>query len=461
MSSSKWHISRRRMLKGLGATIALPFLQAMAPPGVSAYNMSKKPVRFACLYMPNGVNQHHWTPTGLGSNFELSKTLKPLSNVKQDILVLNELMNKGSIFPGAEGHFAKTANIMTCRPILKTLGENINSGGISFDQLVAQQKGQDTLFDSLQYGMERVNSGICGATGFTRLYAASISWKSPTQPCTREIDPRMAFDRLFGRFVPDAKQRDEKWKQSVLDVVMDDAKDLQRRLGRADQDKLVEYLESIRSLEKRIDNEAKLKEFEQQLTPKMKKELSALNLRLDEYNEKFVGVDATEKFRQMLDLMALAFWSDATRVITYMFGNAASGRNFSFIPGVQGSHHQISHHQNLPGALEEYRKINEYYVAQYAYFLEKLKSIPDGDSNLLDNSMIMFVSGLRDGNSHSSVNLPVIVGGKGGGAFKTGQNLKFKEKTPLANLYLSMAHVMNMRLDTFADSTGELHEMYA
>ncbi len=461
MSSSKWHISRRRMLRGLGATIALPFLQAMAPPGMSSYNMGKRPVRFACLYMPNGVNQHHWTPTGLGSNFELSKTLKPLANVKKDILVLNELMNKGSIFPGAEGHFAKTANIMTCRPILKTLGENINSGGISFDQLFAQQKGQDTLFDSLQYGTERVNSGICGATGFTRLYAASISWKSPTQPCTREIDPRMAFDRLFGRFVPDAKQRDETWKQSVLDLVMEDAKDLQNKLGRSDQDKLVEYMESIRSLEKRIDNEAKLKAFEQQVTPKMKKELAGLNMRIDEYNEKVIGVDVTEKLHQMLDIMALAFWSDATRAITYMFGNAASGRNFSFIPGVQGSHHQISHHQNLPAALEEYRKINEYYVAQYAYFLEKLKSIPDGESNLLDNSMIMFVSGLRDGNSHSSRNLPVIVGGKGGGALKTGQNLEFKKETPLANLYLSMAHVMNMRLDNFADSTGELNEIYA
>jgi hypothetical protein len=220
-------------------------------------------------------------------------------------------------------------------------------------------------------------------------------------------------------------------------------------------------MESIRSLEKRIDNEAKLKDFEKQVTPQMKKELAALNLRIDEYHERFVGVDPTEKFRQMLDIIALAFWSDATRVVTYMFGNAASGRNFSFIPGVQGSHHQISHHQNLPGALEEYRKINEYYVSQYAYFLEKLRSIPDGDSNLLDNSMIMFCSGLRDGNSHSSRNLPVIVGGKAGGALKTGQNLEFKKETPMANLYLSMAHVLDMRMDKFADSTGELHDIYA
>jgi hypothetical protein len=459
--SSKWHISRRRMLKGLGATIALPFLQAMVPPGMSSYNMGKRPVRFACLYMPNGVNQDHWTPTGFGDRFELSNTLQPLANVKDDIIVLNELMNKGSIFPGAEGHFAKTANIMTCRPILKTLGDNLNSGGISFDQLIAQQKGQDTLFDSLQYGMERVNSGICGATGFTRLYAASISWKSPTQPCTRDIDPRMAFDRLFRGVLPVSKQRDETWKHSVLDLVKDDASALQRKLGRGDQDKLEEYLESIRSLEKRIDNEEKLKAFERHVTPEIKKELVGLNLRIDEFKEQVIGVDVTEKFRQMLDIMALAFWSDATRVITYMFGNAASGRNFSFLPGVAGSHHQISHHQKLPGALEEYRKINEYYVAQYAYFLEKLKCIPDGESNLLDNSMVLFCSGLRDGNSHSPRNLPVVVGGKAGGALKTGQNLQFPKETPLANLYLSMAHVMDMRLSEFADSTGELCEIYA
>jgi hypothetical protein len=459
--SSKWHISRRRMLKGLGATIALPFLQAMVPPGLSSYNMGKRPVRFSMLYMANGVNKDHWTPAQYGSQFELSRTLQPLANVKQDILVLNELMNKGSIFPGADGHYAKTANIMTCKPIFQTTGENVNSGGISFDQLMAQQKGQDTLYDSLQYGMERINSGIDGAVGFTRLYGSSISWKSPTQPCTREIEPRMAFDRLFRGVMPVAKQRDQTWKQSVLDLVKEDANALQRKLGRADQDKLEEYLESIRSLERRIDNEEKIKAFERQVTPEIKKELVGLNLRIDEFNEQFVGVDITEKVRQMLDIMALAFWSDATRVTSFMFGNSVSGRNFSFLPGVQGSHHQLSHHQNHADQLEQYQKINQWHIAQYAYFLEKLKSIPDGDGTLLDNSMIMFCSGLRDGNSHSPFNLPIVLGGKGGGGLKTGQNLLFKKETPLSNLYLSMARVLDMRLSHFADSTGELSEIHA
>jgi hypothetical protein len=459
--SSKWHISRRRMLKGLGASIALPFLQAMVPPGRSLYNLPKRPVRFSFLYMPNGVNKDHWTPAQFGKQFELSKTLQPLQKLKQDILVLNELMNKGSIFQGADGHYAKTANIMTCRPIFQTTGENINSGGISFDQLLAQQQGQDTLFDSLQYGMERINSGIDGNVGFTRLYGSSISWKSPTQPCTREIDPRMAFNRLFRGVLPNTQQRDQTWKKSVLDVVQDDARALQRKLGRADQDKLEEYLESIRSLELRIDNEEKLKAFEQQVTPKIKKELVALNLRIDEFKEQFEGVDITEKVRQMLDIQALAFWSDATRVTSFMFGNSVSGRNFSFLPGVQGSHHQISHHQNNPGEMEQYQKINQWHVAQVAYFLEKLKSIPDGEGNLLDNSIVMFTSGMRDGNAHSPYNLPVLVAGKAGGKLKTGQNLQFKKETPLSNLYLSLARVLDMRLSHFADSTGEMSEIYA
>ncbi len=458
---SKWHISRRRMLKGLGATIALPFLQAMVPPGMSAYNLPKKPVRFSCLFMPNGVNKDYWTPERYGSDFELSMTLRPLERLKKEVLVLNELMNKGSIFPGADGHYAKDANILTAHPIYKTVGENVHSGGISFDQLVAQHKGQDTPFDSLQYGLERINAGIDGAVGFTRLYGSAISWKTPTIPCTKEIEPRMAFDRLFKSFVPDHMPKDQRWKKSVLDKVREDADQLQKKLGRADQDKLEEYMESIRSLEKRIADADKIKAFENNITPEIQKELVHLNMSIDEFNETHIGVDITEKTRQMLDIMALAFWSDATRVSTFMFGNSVSNRNFSFLPGVHGSHHQLSHHQNNTDQLEEYRIINEWHVDQYAYFLDKLKSIPDGESNLLDNSVIMFSSGLRDGNSHSPYNLPILVGGKGGGGLKTGQNLQFQKETPLSNLYLSLAHIMDIPMECFADSTGELCEIYA
>lgn len=460
--SKKWHISRRRMLKGLGASIALPFLQAMVPPGMSMYNMSKKPLRFACLFMPNGVHPDLWTPTQFGSAFELSPLLQPLAKVKGDILVLNELMNKSSNFPGADGHYAKTANFLTSLPIYKTTGENLHSGGMSLDQLIAQHKGQETLFASLEYGMERINAGIDANVGFTRLYGSNISWKSPTQPSSKEIDPRMAFDRLFRGFVPGTQQQKESpWKQSVLDIVMEDAKTLQRQLGRTDQDKLEEYLESIRSVEKRIGNEEKMKSLEQRITPEIQKELTHLNMRIDEFKELHEGVDITEKTRQMLDIMALAFWSDATRVITFMFGNSVSNRNFSFLEGVKGSHHQISHHADDPLQLEQYKIINQWHVAQYAYFLERLKSIPEGDGTLLDHSMVMFGSGLRDGNRHSPYNLPILLGGKGGGALKTGQNIQFTKDTPLSNLYLSMMRILDIPMECFADSNGELCEIYA
>ncbi len=460
--SKKWHISRRRMLKGLGACIALPFLEAMVPPGLSAYSLSKRPVRFACLFMPNGVHPDLWTPAQFGTDFELSPILQPLGAFKKDVLILNELTNLGANFPGSDGHYAKTANFLTCLPIYKTTGDNLDSGGISLDQIIAQHRGQETLHASLEYGLERINSGIDANVGFTRLYGSNISWKSPSQPCSKEIDPRLAFDRLFRDYVPGAAQRQESpWKQSVLDVVLEDAKVLQRQLGRSDQDKLEEYLESIRSIEKRIDNEEKKKAFEQHITPEIQKELTHLNMRIDEFSELHIGIDITEKTRQMLDIMALAFWSDATRVCTFMFGNSVSNRNFSFLEGVQGSHHQISHHSNDLGQLEQYKIINQWHVSQYAYFLEKLKAIPEGEGNLLDQSMIMFGSGLRDGNRHSPHNLPILLGGKGGGALKTGQNLQFAQDTPLSNFYLSLIRILDIPMECFADSNGELCEIYA
>jgi hypothetical protein len=448
------------MLKGLGASIALPFLQAMVPPGTNIYNVPKKPVRFAFLYVPNGVNPDMWTPAQFGREFELSPILQPLANVKNDILVLNELVNKYSIFPGADGHYAKTANIMTSLPIYKTTGDNIDCGGISVDQLIAKHRGHETIFDSLQYGMEQINPGIDVNVGFTRLYGCNISWKSPSMPCSKEIEPRMAFDRLFRSFLPDVKQKNQAWKKSVLDLVKEDADALQRQLGRADQDKLEEYLESIRSVELRIGNEEKIKAFKHHITPQIQKELVELNIRIDEA-DMHLGIDITEKTRQMLDIMALAFWSDATRVSTFMFGNSVSNRNFSFLDGVKGSHHQISHHQNNPDVMEQYKKINQWHIGQYAYFLEKLKSYPEGEGTVLDNSMIVYSSELRDGNRHSPYNIPLVVGGKGGGMLKTGQNLIFEKNTPLSNLYLSLMRILDVPLECFADSTGELCEIYA
>ena len=457
--SKKWQISRRRMLKGMGACIALPFLEAMALPGVARYSSEKSPVRTAFLFMPNGVHPDHWTPSTIGGDFELTRQLQPLDKFRKDILVLGELMNKNSQFKGADGHYAKSASLLTCMPIKQTIGDNISSGGISIDQVIAQKIGNETLFPSLEYGLDRITTGVDINVGFTRLYGSSISWQSPTQPMSKEIDPRLAFDRLFRSFVPGVMVKEDPWKQSVLDLVMEDANTLKRNLGRSDQDKVSEYLESIRSVEKRISNQANKEKFAANITSDIRRELVRVNQSIDEYVEMYAGVDITEKTRLMLDIMALAFWSDASRVSSFMFGNSVSDRNFSFLDGVSGNHHSISHHMDKTELLEEYVKITAWHVEQYAYFLDKLQNIKEGDKTLLDNSMVMFASDLRDGNRHSPKNLPIILAGKGGGKIKTGQNLIYEKDTPLANLYLTMLHSMGIDEKQFADSTGTLKDV--
>lgn len=441
----------------MGACIALPFLEAMALPGTGPLRASASPpVRTAFLFMPNGVHADHWTPAQVGKSFELPRQLVPLEGLKNEILVLGELMNKNSIFKGADGHYAKSASLLTCMPIKQTIGDNISSGGVSIDQVIASHVGQETLFPSLEYGLDRITTGVDVNVGFTRLYGSSISWKTPTQPLSKEIDPRLAFDRLFRSFMPGRKQKEDPWKSSILDLVMDDATSLKKNLGRADQDKLSEYLESIRSVEKRISNEANKEKFAANITADIRRELVRLNQNIDEYVEVYGGVDVTEKTRLMLDIMALAFWSDASRVTTFMFGNSVSNRNFSFLDGVHGNHHSISHHMDRPELLEEYVRITQWHVEQYAYFLNKLRSIKEGDKTLLDNSMVVFASDLRDGNRHSPRNLPIVLAGKAGGKLKTGQNLIFGKETPLANLYLTMLDSLNIEETRFADSTGLL-----
>lgn len=459
---SKWHISRRRMLKGVGACIALPFLEAMTLPGAGvSSSFSKSPIRSAFFYMPNGIHPNLWTPDTVGSNYALTRQLLPLEKLKKDILVLGELMNRNSIFKGADGHYAKSASLLTCMSIKQTIGDNISCGGSSLDQVIAAQVGKETLFPSLEYGLDRITTGVDINVGFTRLYGSSISWKTPTQPLSKEIDPKLAFDRLFKSFVPGAKTQQDPWKQSILDIVSEDAKNLKKNLGRVDQDKVSEYLESISSVEKRISNETNRKKFAGNLTPDIKKELTRVHQNIEEYEEVYGGVDITEKTRLMLDIMTLAFWSDASRVSTFMFGNSVSNRNFSFLEGVKGNHHNISHHMDKPESMEQYARITTWHVEQYAYFLDRLKSIKEGDKTLLDNSMILFTSDLRDGNRHAPRNLPVILAGQAGGRIKTGQHLIFEKETPLANLYLTMLHALNIDRDRFGDSRGPLCELAA
>lgn len=454
-----WHISRRRALRGLGASIALPFLQAMVPPGASAARFWEinRPKRLAVFYFPNGVRQDHWTPDNTGRKFELSPILKPLESHKKDMLILGELKNKLVDVRGTDGHYTKTAPFLTCRLIEKTTGANIDVKGTSMDQVLAQHIGKKTRFASLEYGMDPVKGGVDSLVGYTRLYGASISWESPSRPRPKEINPRFAFDRLFRNFIPGKPPREENpWKKSVVDLVLEDAKRLNQQLGAADQNKMAEYLESVRSVERRLEEEDDLRDFEANITPDIQKELIRLDIRLEDYIELNAGIDATEKIRLMMDINALALWSDATRVTTFMMGNSVSNRDFSFLNGVEGGHHSVSHHRGHPQRIEMYGKINVWHTEQFAYFLDRISSMKEGEHSLLDNSIVLYGSSLRDGDKHRASNLPIVLAGKGGGAFDTGQNIIYEKDTPLANLYLTLLNTMGVPMDTFADSTGTL-----
>ncbi len=456
----KKNTTRRKILKGLGAAVTLPFLESLYPTSALASTPPmNRPQRFACLFMPNGVHPHKWNPRKTRTNFRLSPVLMPLEDVREKVLILGGLMNKNSI-SRLDGHYTKTANFLTSMPITRTVDAKVNAGGISVDQLMANHLGRDTLFPSLQYGIDRIRSGVDKAVGFTRLYGGTISWQTPTTPCPREIDPRLAFDRLFRDYVPGKKPLPpDPYKKSVLDLIKDDAKSLESQLGIEDQNKLGEYLEAVRSVEKRINNPQNIADFESQITPDIRKELKQMDLRIDEWAEYAEGVDITEKVRLMIDIMVLAFWSDASRIATFMFGNSVSQRNFSFLEGVNGNHHSISHHKDDPRQLAQYEIISRWHIDQYAYMLKRLDAIKEGDGTLLDHSMVLFGSGLRDGNRHSPFDLPIVLGGKGGNKLKTGQYLRYEGDRPLANLYHTMLTAMNIEVDQFADSEGPLCEL--
>lgn len=448
------------MLKGVGAMMSLPLLEAMRPLTslAAGKTAAKYPVRMAVLYMPNGVHPGAWTPKTTGRDFELSPILSPLAKVKNDLLVLTELWNAAA--DTGDGHYVKTGGFLTGTTITRTTGSDVCSGGVSMDQIAAQRVGNLTPLPSLELGIEATHTFVDTNVGFTTLYGGHISWNTPTTPVAKEVNPQLAFDRLFRSNV-DGHHANPAANASVLDLVLDDARRLQRKIGKADQLKLNEYLESVRAVEKRIEFEARRKAGEANADPLVAQEIDRLGGRIKDYYADPAKVSErrtnhTEHVRLMLDLMVLAFWSDSTRVSTFMFGNAVSGKNFSFLDGVKGGHHEISHHENNAAKMEQYQRINTWHLSQYAYMLEKMKAIKEGQGTLLDNSMILLGAGMRDGNAHSPKNLPIILAGRGGGTLATGRHLVYGKKTPLTNLYRSMLARVGAPVEKLADSTGEL-----
>jgi Protein of unknown function (DUF1552) len=347
-----------------------------------------------------------------------------------------------------DGHYVKDAAWLTGTTIHKTTGIDLNSGGVSMDQIAARALGRLTPLPSLELGAEPVSSGVDANVGYTRVYGSHIAWRQPTQPLAKEINPRLVFERMTtaagGR--PSGRSN-----RPLLDVVGEDAGRLRAQLGQNDQRRLDEYLESVHSLEGRLKR-AELRS-ERSWSPRI--DFASRQPPADGQH------DHADVTRLMLDMVALAFESDVTRVVTFMFGNSVSNANFSFIEGVKTAHHEASHHSNKPELLDEYQRITTWHVAQFAYLLEKLHSLPEGDSTVLDNSALLFGSGFRDGNAHDPHDLPLLVAGKAGGRLAAGQHVACTRDNPMANLLLTLLQAAEVPAKSFADSSGTIDALLA
>ncbi len=439
-------LSRRTFLAGAGATLGLPLLEIMRPAAklqAAIPGSSPHPTRMAFVFVPNGVIVPAWKPTGAGTDYQLSETLSVLEPHKQDLIVLSGLAQdngrpKGD---GAGDHARSASTFLTGAHPVKTSGANI-SVGISVDQAAAQDVGFLTRLPSLELGIERgKNAGNCDS-GYSCAYSANVSWKSATTPTAKEVVPRLAFERLFGTGDDQNMQKRLQERKSILDVVQADRDRLLKRLGRTDQRKLDEYFSCVREIEQRIER------FESapRITPP--------EMDLPEG----VPDDLETHIHLMFDLLAVAFQTDTTRISTFMLANAGSNRSYSMV-GVNDGHHNLSHHENKQDVMDKIKKIDQFLVSQYGYFLEKLKSIPEGEGNLLDNSMIVYGSGLSDGNRHNHDDLPILMAGRGGGTITPGRHIKYDVETPMNNLFLSMMDRVGAKIDSIGDSTRRLSEL--
>ena len=439
-------LSRRNVLKGMGVTLALPWLESMqAGPALarSVTGPEGLPKRLAFLFVPNGVHMPDWTPAQEGYGYQLPYILEPLKTVQDQLTVLSGLTHdKGRANGDGPGDHARSASVfLTGAQPRKTSGANIRSG-ISADQLAAQQLGELTRFPSLELGCEEGRgAGNCDS-GYSCAYSSNIAWAAADMPVAKEVNPRLVFERLFGSHdshqVAGSRAR-RALKKSVLDFINEDARRLRRNLAAADRRKLEEYLTSVREVERRVSRSSGP-------PPSSIDGVQGPTGIPEEYGD---------HIRLMCDMMVMAFQSDLTRVATFMLANAGSNRSYPQID-VPDGHHSLSHHRGDPKKHAKIRKINRFHVSQLAYLLKKLKSTPEGDGNLLDNSMIVYGSGLSDGNRHNNENLPVLLAGGGGGTIDSGRHLRYEEETPLNNLYLSLLDRFGASAEYIGDSTGRL-----
>jgi hypothetical protein len=458
----QFEFSRRQFLQGVGACMALPFLESALSPALRAASAapavgglgvtpSGAPMRMAFVTFPNGAHQGAWWPAaGEGADFTLGATMQPLASLQKSIQVIGGLDHKNAA-PGNDGagdHARANATFLTGMRARKTDSTDIEVG-ISIDQAVAQKIGHLTRFSSLELTCDDVRkAGRCDS-GYSCAYLYNISWASPSTPMTPEPNPRLVFERLFGAGAPGERQKNFEQTQasqrSLLDVVMDDAKSLQRRLGRRDQDKLEEYLTGVREIEQRIERS-------QQFGKLPTVEADAPKDMPRESNPMIYG----ERMNLMFDLMALAFETDSTRVATLVLAGDGTNATFPQI-GIPEGHHYCTHHRNQKELMDKVARIDLYYMEHFARFLKRLDEKKDVDGrSILQNSMIVYGCGNSDGNRHTHDNLPVVLAGGGGGTLQTGRFSKLGGQ-PMSNLFLSMADRMGVKgMERFGDSSGRV-----
>ncbi len=443
------HLHRRTFLRGLGTAIALPLLDAMTPAfAAPSVANAKAPCRMAFTYVPNGIIMKDWTPAAEGANFEFLRTLEPMKAFRDDMILMSGLMQNGgrALGDGPGDHARAASSYLTGAHPRKTAGADITAG-ISVDQIAAQHIGPQTRFASMELGLEDGRIvGNCDS-GYSCAYSNSVSWRTPSTPMPPEVNPRMAFDRFFAGVdtseTPEARAKRERYSRSILDFVMEDTQQLEGKLGPTDRHKLDEYLYAIRELEKQI--EAAERNAKDRPMPTLEVPAG-------------VPVDFADHARLMFDLQAIAFQADLTRISTFMMGREGSNRAYREI-NVPEAHHGLSHHRNNPEWIEKLAKINHFHMEQFAYFIGKLKSIPDGDGTLLDHTMVVYGSGISDGNRHLHDNLPVLFVGGGASAIKGGRHVRYKQETPMANLFLTMLDRMGVRPESIGDSNGKLDHL--
>ncbi len=439
MILTKKSLPRRTFLRGMGAAIALPLLDAMVPSMTAWAKTAAKPVRrLGFVYVPMGSDITRWRPAGgAGPLGTLSASLSPLEAFRKQISVISNLELKNA-YPGT--HATSNAAFLSAAKAKWTESTDYYLG-TTVDQIAAQQIGQDTQLPSLELAMDLMDMvGQCD-NGYACVYQNNLSWSSPTTPLPAEAHPRIVFERLFGEGGTAAERRAGlNRKASLLDWVHEDITRLQGMLGPGDRVKVSEYLDSVREVERRIQ----------------KAETQAEEGALPDVDRP-VGVPAAyaDHARLMFDLQVLALQSDVTRVVTFQLARESSNRTYPEI-GVPDPHHPTSHHGNDPEKVAKLAKINQFHVSLFAYFLEQLASVPEGDGTLLDNSVYLYGSGMGNPNVHDHVNLPIIVAGGGGDRIRGGRHIRHDEPTPMANLHLSLLDSVGVRLDSFADSTGRI-----